>query len=252
MGKTALASAWVVNPVPRPGASWRLFCFPYAGGSASLYNAWSPYLPPTVDVCAIQLPGRENRLFEPPLADLPALVETLAQVLSPYLTMPCAFFGHSMGALIGFELARYLWAREHFVPARLFVSAHRAPQLPGRRPALHTLPDADLLLELQRFQGASMAVFEEEELMELMLPAVRADFTLCETYGYTEGPPLVCPISVFGGRSDRDISYTDLAGWREQTSKGFTLRVLPGDHFFLHGQRAAVLQSICADLAYLH
>jgi len=252
MGKTALASPWVVNLLPRPGASWRLFCFPYAGGSASLYNSWPDDLPPTVDVCAIQLPGRENRLFEPPLADLPALVETLAQALSPYLTMPCAFFGHSMGALIGFELAHYLWAREHVVPARLFVSAHRAPQLTGRRPPLHTLPDADLLLELQRFQGASLAAFEEAELMELMLPALRADFTVCETYRYIERPPLACPISVFGGRSDRDISYTELAAWRVQTSKGFTLRVLPGDHFFLHDQRAALLQSICGDLAYLH
>jgi medium-chain acyl-[acyl-carrier-protein] hydrolase len=230
---------------------WRLFCFPYAGGSASIYNTWPADLPPTVDVCAIQLPGRENRLFEPPLADLFALVETLAEVLSPYLTLPGAFFGHSMGALIGFELARYLSVQARFVPARLFVSAHRAPQLPGRRPSIHTLPDAALLLELQRFQGASVAAFEEEELMELMLPALRADFTVCETYRYTRGLPLTCPISVFGGRSDRDIRYTELAAWREQTSKGFALRVLPGDHFFLHSQRAAVLQSITEDLAYL-
>jgi medium-chain acyl-[acyl-carrier-protein] hydrolase len=171
-------------------------------------------------------------------------------VLSPYLTMPCAFFGHSMGALISFELARYLAEQMHVVPAHLFVSAHRAPHLPGRRSLLHTLPDAAVLQELQRFQGASAVAFEEEELMELMLPALRADFTLCETYRYTRKSPLACPISVFGGRNDRDIGYAELAAWREQTSQGFALRLLPGDHFFLHRQRAAVLQAISEDLAH--
>jgi medium-chain acyl-[acyl-carrier-protein] hydrolase len=203
-------------------------------------------------VCAVQLPGRENRLFEPPVADLPSLIELLAEVLSPSLSMPYAFFGHSMGALISFELARYLAEQACLVPAHLFISAHRAPQLPGRRSPLHTLSDAALLQELQRFQGASAAAFAEDELMALMLPALRADFRLCETYKYTPGPPLACPISVFGGRNDRDIGYAELAAWRGQTSQGFALRLLPGDHFFLHRQRAALLQAISEDLAHLH
>jgi len=238
---------WIVYRRLNPQACLRLFCFSYAGGGASVYRTWANNLPLAVELCPVQLPGRENRLKEPAYTQLEPLVESLLQALQPYLDMPFAFFGHSMGGLISFELARRL-RRSETRPAQLFISGRRAPQVPDREPPIHHLPKAEFIKELRRLQGTPEAVLQNAELMELVLPCLRADFSVCETYIHSASAPLECPISVFGGVDDSKITLEDLAAWREHTQGALVLRTFPGDHFFLHTARASLLQALHSDL----
>ena len=240
---------WVRCPPRRRSVSARLFCIPYAGGGASVFAGWGGALPAGVDACAIQLPGREDRIREAPLGDLPTVVEELATALLPYLELPFAIYGHSLGALLGFELARYLRRHHGPMPRHLFVSAHRAPQLPDPNPPLHQLPDDEVIAELQRLNGIPAEVLHDEELISLVLPHLRADLTVAETYHYTADDSLDCPISVFGGLGDPLVSHAELLPWRDQTRTGCTIRMLPGDHFFIHSARAILLATIAHDMA---
>jgi medium-chain acyl-[acyl-carrier-protein] hydrolase len=240
--------AWIAGRKRNPLARLRLFCFAYAGNGAAIFRAWSDGLPGDVEVCPVQLPGRGTRLMEAPFTRLSPLVQALAQALAPLLDKPCAFFGHSLGALIGFELARELRRRSGAGPDHLFVSAARAPQIAPRDRPLHDLPESELLAELRQLNGSPQAVLEDQELMELLLPAVRADFAVCETYAYVSEPPLACSISGFGGEQDRRVAQRDLDSWRDQTSARFSLRMFPGDHFFLNRMPPLLLQSISQDL----
>ena len=239
---------WVTCPRPNPQARLRLFCFPYAGGAASAFCTWSGNLPREVEVCSIQLPGREGRLGEALFSRLEPLLEALVPAIQPYLDRPYAFFGHSMGATIGFELARQLCAQNDPGPLHLFVSGSRAPQVPDPDWPIHHLPDEEFTEELRRFNGTPKAVLQNAELMQFFLPILRADFTLHGTYVYTTGEPLDCPISAFGGREDGKVSYDDLEAWRELTRGEFTLRIFPGDHFFLRSARPYLLQAVSQDL----
>lgn len=224
---------WISCRKPGPKTRLRLFCFPYAGAGALIFRTWSDSLPADVEVCPVQLPGRGTRMTERPFTQLSPLVEALAQALAPLLDMPFAFFGHSLGALVSFELARRIRRQYGVHPVRLFVSAGRAPQVPHRGPSIHTLPDKELLMELRRLNGTPSELLGHEELMEIMLPLLRADFAVHETYLYSTEPPLNCPISAFGGLQDNKVSDSDLEAWRAQTSVSFSLRMFPGDHFFL-------------------
>src|SRR5262245_34574163 len=196
------ANRWIYCPTPNPGAALRLFCFPYAGGNSLIYRSWTEQLPLAVEVCAVMLPGREARLRERPYTCLPPLIEALAEALLPRLNKPFAFFGHSMGALISFELIRELRRNCGLAPAHLFVSGRRAPQIENNDPPTYNLPEGDFIQEIRHFNGTPQEVLEHPELMQLLLPVLRADFAVCETYTYTEEPPLECPISVFGGLQD--------------------------------------------------
>jgi medium-chain acyl-[acyl-carrier-protein] hydrolase len=242
-------SSWIRRANPQ--ACCRLFCFPYAGGGASIYHAWSRGLPATIDVCAVQLPGRENRIEEPLFTSLPSLIDALVYELAPYFDKPFAFFGHSMGALISFELARRLRRGRQPEPSQLFVSAYSAPQLPRSREVLHNLPSAEFLRSVFRMGGTPPAVLMNKELVNLMLPILRADFTIIETYVYTREEPLACPITAFGGGQDTVVTAHALQGWREQTSDIFKLYMLPGNHFFLQNNQQQLLQIIAADLQKL-
>jgi medium-chain acyl-[acyl-carrier-protein] hydrolase len=249
MGQSTIAGAvdrWIPFRKPDPQSRLRLFCFPYAGAGALIFHKWSDALPRDIEVCPIQLPGRGTRLTEPPFTKLPGLVEALARVLVPLLDKPFAFFGHSLGALIGFELARQIRRQHGLHPVRLFVSAGRAPQIPHRARPIHTLPDNEFLTELRRLNGTPRELLDHEELMEVMLPILRADFALYETYLYSAEPPLTCPISAFGGLQDRKVSASDLEAWRSQTSASFSLRLSPGDHFFL--KEPLLLQALSQEL----
>ncbi len=245
------ADRWVIRPRPRPRARLRLFCFPYAGGGASIYRAWAGELPQEIEVCAVQLPGRETRLDEQPFDRLPPLVEALALSLEPHLNPPFAFFGHSMGALISFELARRLRALNRPAPAHLFVSGRIAPQLQRRRPPVHALPEPEFVEQVQRLNGTPDAVLQHKELRELVLPLLRADFAINETYGYSSEPPLACPISAFGGLEDDRATQEELAAWQLQTRDAWALHMFPGDHFFLRSTQAALLQALSHDLRRL-
>ena len=229
----AAVESWISFRRPGPEARLRLFCFPYAGASALIFRAWPDGLPADVEVCPVQLPGRGVRLMERPFAQLSPLVEALAQALAPLLDKPFAFFGHSLGALISFELARGFRRQYGVHPVRLFVSAGRAPHIPHRGPPIHTLAEKEFLAELRRLNGTPSELLDHEELMEIMLPLLRADFALYENYVYSTEPPLNCPISAFGGIQDHRVNESDLEAWRAQTTASFSLRMFPGDHFFL-------------------
>lgn len=236
MNRSTTADAfdsWISCRKPGSKTRLRLFCFPYAGAGALIFRTWSDGLPADVEVCPVQLPGRGTRLMERPFTQLSPLIEALAEALVPLLDKPFAFFGHSLGALVSFELARRVRRQYGMHPVRLFVSAGRAPQIPHREPRIHTLPDKEFLMELRRLNGTPSELLGHEELMEIMLPVLRADFAVYETYFYSTEPPLNCPISAFGGLQDHRVSDSDLEAWRAQTSVSFSLRMFPGDHFLL-------------------
>lgn len=214
-----------------------------------MFRNWANTLPPTVELCPIQLPGRENRLREPPFSRISPLVEALAQALEHSLNLPFAVFGHSMGALIGFELARELRRRSLPTPALLFVSGRRAPhQLDADLP-IHERSRDEFIREVQlRYNSIPEAVRQDSELMELLLPSLRADFALTESYVYYAEAPLDCPIFAFGGVEDPKVSHNDLALWSRQTCRSFSLRMLPGEHFFLQSAQSVLLQAISQEL----
>lgn len=242
---------WVTHLKRNPHARLRLFCFPYAGGGALVFRTWPESLPPEIEVCPVQLPGRENRLSEPPFTKLLPLVEKLAEVLCPYFDIPFCFFGHSMGGLISFELARHLRRQNAPAPVHLFVSGRTAPQLPDRDRMISHLPEPEFLEELRGLNGTPEGILQNAEFRELILPILRGDFAICETYEYTIEKPLACPISVFGGVEDGKVYRDDLEAWRNQTCGAFNLQMLPGDHFFLHSTRPLLLRAITRDLMRL-
>ncbi|MDE3090694.1 MAG: thioesterase, partial [Chloroflexota bacterium] len=212
-------NSWLRISSPQPDARLRLFCFPYAGGGAMIYRAWHQHLPANIEVCAVQLPGREDRIRERPFTNLVELVQALLPHLLPYLDKPFAFFGHSMGALIGYELAQQLAQQPGQVPRCLFVSGRRAPFLPERARLLHTLPTDEILLaELQRrYNNIPAPIFEDAELRALFAPLLRADAALAETYQCPASTSLPCPIVALGGDSDPLVSLAELQGWQTLT-----------------------------------
>ncbi|MGH9957239.1 MAG: thioesterase II family protein [Pyrinomonadaceae bacterium] len=244
MAGPLISTRWLACSRPNPQARVRLFCFPYAGGGASVFHTWPEKLPTTVEVCAVHLPGRENRLSESPFTCLSPLVHTLTEALLPHLTTPFAFFGHSMGALIAFELARELRRQHGPSPVHLFVSGRGAPQMPPPEPPIHALPEPQFIAKLQHFNGTPKEVLEHPELMQLLIPTLRADFAVCENYPYATDAPIDCSISAFGGLQDRKVSRERLEAWRDQSRASFSLCMFPGDHFFLHAAEPLLLETI--------
>lgn len=244
-----LPTPWILCPYPNVSADSRLFCFPYAGSGASVYRAWQGGLPANVELLPIQLPGRENRMVEKPLDCLSRLCDTVVDVLGPYFEPPFAFFGHSLGALIAFELTRELRHRGLPLPTALFVSGREAPRVLDLDPPLHPLPEDAFIRELcQRYGGIPQEVLEEPELLKLLIPALRADLTMNETYGYVEKEPLACPIYAYGGLQDARVSRADLDAWQRETRDTFIVRMFPGGHFFIQSARDRVLQELSEDL----
>lgn len=213
----------------------RLFCFPYAGGNGSTYQSW-----PTsekVEVCPVELPGRQHRFAEPARARMEDLVALLVAELAPRLTPPFALFGHSMGALIAYALTLELRRRDLPAPCHLLVSGRAAPQLPHSARTLHQLPDAVLLREL----GGAAEGKLERELLGVMLPTLRADVALCETYAPPAEPPLALPIAAFRGLWDGAVGRRQIEAWRAQTRGDFSMWEFPGGHQYLaHAARSLV------------
>ncbi|MGF1589149.1 MAG: beta-ketoacyl synthase N-terminal-like domain-containing protein [Pleurocapsa sp.] len=247
---TPIASSdkWIIRPEPNPQARSRLFCFPYAGGGTSIFNNWSDRLYPEVEVCLIQLPGRENRLQESPLTRLKLLIQTLTPIIKPYLDLPFTLFGHSLGAWLSFELIRELRRQNSPLPTHLFVSGSKAPQLPDLIPPIHRLPDEKFIAKIKSFKGTPEAVLQDTQLMKRFLPALRADFAILETYFYAEETPLNCPITAFGGWEDSQVNQEELSAWKQQTEAEFTLKMFAGEHFFLHSAHSDLLEAIATQL----
>lgn len=240
---------WLAYREVNPRARMRMFCFPYAGGGASVYRGWGASLPADVEVCPVQLPGRESRMREAPFVRSEPLVTAIVDALQPYMNLPFAFFGHSMGAALGFEAARELRRRGLPQPAHLFVSGRRAPQLPPREEPIWNLPEPEFLVKLRELNGTPEEVLQHEELMKLLIPILRADFQVNETYELTTEEPLAIGISAFGGLGDEDVTRDDVAAWQENTTGRFRMRMLPGDHFFIHGSKDLVLEAVTRDFA---
>lgn len=211
----------------------RLFCFPYAGGNSSTFRDWSSGPLEGIETHAVELPGRQSRFRERPIGRMEDLVDLLICELGPEFDRPFAFFGHSMGALIAFELTLELRRSGRQQPCHLMVSGRAAPHL--RRPVagIHRLPDAEFQRELATFIRPVADGELAQELLTLMLPTFRADVTLCETYAPKVEPPLSIPITAFGGAWDGDVGRTELAAWRAHTRSAFSLWQFPGDHHFV-------------------
>ena len=237
---------WFAGRTPDAAAGVRLFCFPYAGLGTSAYRGWAGALGQNVDICPVQLPGRESRHGDPPFTRMEALVEAVAAALRPYLDVPFALFGHSLGAAIAFELARRLDVE----PIHLFVSARRAPHLPDRMAPIAHLPSAEFIRSVQqRYAGIPQAILDAPDLLELLLFRLRADLEVLETYRHQTSAPLGCPISAFGGLDDLTVTTADLDAWSQHTSAGLRTRTLAGPHLFLQSQRQAILAAVAEDLS---
>ena len=245
------ANSWVVCLRANTKARVRMFCFPYAGGGAAVYSTWTRALQETIELYAIRPPGRESRLGEPPLMRISHYLAPLVSALESLLDQPFVFFGHSLGAIVSFEVARLLRKQQRPTPAGLFVSGSRAPHIPDPDPPIHQLREPAFTAELRRLNGTPEAVLQNEELMQLLTPCLRADFAAVDTYEYIAEPPLSCPIAAFGGLQDHKVERAQLAGWREHTSSAFAQHMLPGDHFFLHSSQEALLQTLSRQLGQL-
>lgn len=246
--KRANASSWLTCAQPNPQAKMRLFCFPYAGGSAQLYHKWAARLPSTVEVCPVQLPGRGNRMKDAPFQQLMPLVKAISTAILPYLHKPFCFFGHSMGAMISFELTRLLQREYALQPVHLFVAGRTAPQITVTEPHTYHLPESEFLESLHDLNGTPKELLANTELMQLMIPLLRADFEVCQTYSYVPGPRLNCPVSVYGGKQDEQVSLEAYEAWKEQTNGPFKLTMFEGDHFFINSNQDLLLQTLSEEL----
>jgi len=242
-------SKWVINPAPKLNATARLFCFPYGGGSAHVFNSWSSRLPSWIDVCSVQAPGRGDRLSEPPFTNLNDLVNVAAGAVKPFLDLPFAFFGHSIGALISFELSRCLRRRFGVQPFLLLVSGSRAPQICYQGTPFFDLPETQFLAEVERLNGIPKEVLQHSELMQIMTPLLRADFSLDQTYLYKNDQRLSCPIIAFGGLDDVIVNRASLEAWNQQTTASFSAKLFPGDHFFINTATPSLLESISSSIS---
>jgi medium-chain acyl-[acyl-carrier-protein] hydrolase len=221
----------------------RLICLPYAGGSASAFREWRLPDDLRTEVWAVQLPGRENRISEPLVRRLDPLLDGLAEGLRPLLDRPFALFGHSLGALVAFELARLLRRAGRRLPAHLILSAHRAPELPPRREPMSTLPDEDFVARLEEMNGPAPELLHDPAFA-LLAPMIRADFELAESYTYRADEPLDASVTCLAAADDPDVGVAEVAAWSRHFVRSGRLRVFTGGHLFLHRHTAEVLECI--------
>lgn len=243
-------NSWISCPKPNPQAQQKLFCFPCAGGTTAVYSHWHKYLPTDIEINLVQLPGRGYLIEEPPFTSFLQLVKTLTSKLKPYLNKSFVFFGHSMGATLAFEITRQLRREAHSLPTHLFAAACPAPHKPIKRPFINNLPEAEFVSELQyRYNAIPQSILDNQELKQLFLSCLRADFTMIETYKYIKEKPIDCSITVFGGWQDRVISLNSLENWRIETNQTFNLEMLTGNHFFIHNIKSLFLELFFLELS---
>jgi surfactin synthase thioesterase subunit len=228
----------------RRAPALRLICFPFAGGGATAFRTWPLGLPRDVEVLAYVPPGREGRTFEPLVDHAAGLADEAIDCLAPHLDAPHVLFGHSMGSIVAYEVA----ARTRSAGLRrLVVAGHTLRRDPDHRP-VHALPDAEFVQEVRRLNGTPDDVLANEDIMPLLIPVLRSDIRVAETYRPPDHAPLDCPISAYGGLADPSVSREDLEDWRGRTRAGFSARMLPGDHFFLRGSEPLLLELLSREL----
>jgi medium-chain acyl-[acyl-carrier-protein] hydrolase len=246
-GRGETTNPWFSRQTLGSDATLRLFVLPPAGGGSFIYHGWDEATPANVKVCPVHLPGRGGRLHEPAFTRLAPLVRSLGQAMSPYFNKRFALFGHSMGALVIFELSRYLRNEYGVEPQALFVSGGRAPDVPeGRKDYL--LPDGEFVEMLRELNGTPAEILDNQEALQLLLPVIRADFEVIQTYEYSEGRPLSSPIVAFGGTSDAGTPQEVIRPWSRHTTGSFSLTMLPGGHFFIDESRSELLRLLSREL----
>jgi surfactin synthase thioesterase subunit len=215
------------------GGRTNVFCFPFAGGGASFYRAWLPSSPPSIALCPLQPPGREERFGEKSFDTMESLVLDATEALLPHLEQPFALFGHSLGAMACFEIAHALRERGAPMPVHLFVSGAPAPHLAHLIPSLYELPDERFLEGVKRYGGLPDEVLASRELLALLISRLRADFRISGTYRYSGRPPLAVPITAFAGEDDDIVTPPLVAPWQDHTTAPFRFETFPGGHFFI-------------------
>ncbi|MGG3571972.1 thioesterase domain-containing protein [Bacillus gobiensis] len=246
-----MQNKWVIIDEVKPEARMRLFCFSYAGGGANVYKTWNKYLPDDLELASIELPGRGRRITEPSIRHKDILVETLKKAILPYLEeKPFCFFGHSMGALIAYELIQSLNKSEGLLPRHFFPSAHRAPHLQrSTNKTTYNLPDDALIQRLRELDGTPETVLNNKELLNIVLPIMRADLQICETYQYSaDNKVLSVPITAFAGKGDRSVAVESIDAWSSLTSRSFDCIKMEGNHFFIHQHEQVIVQKIAETL----
>ncbi len=241
---------WVLAHPPRSNhRKASLLCFPYAGGGTVAYHSWKNLVHPDIALLRVQLPGRETRLREEPFTAFSPLIEALVAALIPWLDSPIVFYGHSMGALIAFEVTRALREMGKPVPCHLFVSSFRAPHLPDPDQMISKLPEDQFIERLKLYDGIAPAILMNAELMEIYLPILKADFSILSSYNYTKQAPLPCPITAFAGSADPKICTEDIDAWKDHTTGRFDRHFFPGGHFFINESQSEMLEHInqCVD-----
>jgi len=245
--KTAHGEDWFMFPKPNKNAKLRIFCFPYAGAGASIYKKWEDSIPMEVELCVATLPGRENRRGESAFKDFSSLIEVVAEEIIPLLDKPYVFFGHSMGALLSFELARTLGEKNIELPIHLILSGINPLKSNDKlEMPLSSMSDHDFISLLHRLNGTPTEVLENKEVLNYFLPVIKADFALLNSYSFAAGLPLECSITAYGGMDDTPAA--SLKDWATHTVSTFAMKMFQGDHFFINSARKEVLAALRADL----
>jgi medium-chain acyl-[acyl-carrier-protein] hydrolase len=246
--RAGAAGSWLRSTEAADAAPVRLLCFPHAGAGASSFNGWSRLLPPEIGLVKVQLPGREDNLALPPFTQMSELLPPLLHQVEPVLDRPFALYGHSMGALVAFELFRALRTRGSPLPVALFISGRRAPHKPLRRVLLHRLPEADLVEHLRKMGGTSGALLERPKWLQRYLPTMRADLEVSDIYPYRPEPPLACPLHALLGETDDEMDREDWEAWSEQAGGEFSRTLVPGGHILSGDGQAILVSKIAAIL----
>jgi medium-chain acyl-[acyl-carrier-protein] hydrolase len=243
------SNSWLICHKPNPMARLRLFCFPYGGGGPSTFYNWPKELPSDVETIGIQMPGLESRIMEPPIESISMAVQSLLPEIYFKLDKSFVFLGHSLGSFISFELTRKLRERYSLQPLHMFVAGIHAPQILNWNSPISDLPETDFLEKLQRrYGGIPEEILQNPDILQLVLPGLRASLKMYECYKYIEGDPLDCDITAFGGYQDKTARREDLEAWRHQTKRSFTLHMLPGNHFFINSERVYFLRTLSSKL----